>query len=267
MAFAVKENVRFALNVWPMTNQSIYPDLYHVHHSLYAEDIPFWLSLANECAGAILELGCGSGRVLTRLAEAGHKVYGIELDAGMLSVLQRLLSPDLRNSVRLIQADFTRFRLERRFGLILLPCNTYSTLGALQRLSLLACVRRCLQAGGRFAFSVPNPQLLKHLPARTEAEVEEVFSHPVDGEPVQVSSEWRRTRRQFVLTWRYDHLLPDGRVERLSVVVSHELVEIQAYLAELLNAGFGSFVQYGDFDFSAFTPDSPHLILLARATD
>ncbi len=250
-----------------MTDQSIYPSLYHAHHSLYTEDIPFWLTLAEECSGELLELGCGSGRVLMRLAEAGRHVYGIELDAGMLRVLRRLLSPDQRRQVRLIQADFTRFRLERRFGLVLLPCNTYSTLNAMQRQSLLACVRWCLQPGGRFAFSIPNPQLLQHLPRRSEAEAEEIFPHPVDGEPVQVSSEWRRTSRQFILTWRYDHLLPDGRVDRLSVSVAHELTAVQEYLAELRSAGFISFVQYGDFDFSSFTPDSPNWILLAQASD
>ena len=250
-----------------MTNQSLYPYLYHAHHSLYTEDIPFWLALAEKCAGEILELGCGSGRVLMRLAEAGRRVYGIELDAGMLLLLRQLLPPAQRDLARLIQADFTRFRLEMRFGLILLPCNTYSTLNTSQRQSLLTCVRRCLQTGGWFVFSVPNPQLLEHLPRRSESEVEEVFPHPLDGEPVQVSSEWRRTLRQFILTWRYDHLLPDGRVDRLSVSVAHELTAVQEYLAELRSAGFISFDQYGDFDFSAFTPDSPNLIVSAQAAD
>ena len=37
--------------------------LYHTHHGLHDEDIPFWLALATRYGDPILELGCGTGRV------------------------------------------------------------------------------------------------------------------------------------------------------------------------------------------------------------
>jgi hypothetical protein len=109
---------------------------------------------------------------------------------------------------------------------------------------------------------MPNPEWLRSLPARAPAEVEVIFSHPLDGEPVQVSSAWRRTRREFILDWHYDHLRPDGTVERLTVQQKHDLTPVADYLAEFRSAGFEQIQSYGGFDRSAFTADSPELILL-----
>ena len=54
--------------------------------------------------------------------------------------------------------------------------------------------------------------------------MDETFTHPVTGNPVQVSSGWQRTRSHFTVTWHYDHLLPDGEVERLTVQSRHDLI-------------------------------------------
>ena len=103
------------------------------------------------------------------------------------------------------------------------------------------------------------------MPPRGEAEIEEIFPHPVDGEPVQVSSTWQRRAGRFTAAWQYDHLLPDGRVERCAAQVSHELLPVERYAEEFRAAGLSIETQYGDFDRSAYTESSPQLILLARA--
>jgi 2-polyprenyl-3-methyl-5-hydroxy-6-metoxy-1,4-benzoquinol methylase len=43
-------------------------------------DVAFWLEVARGGSGPVLDLGCGTGRVLIRLAAAGVDVDG--LDAG-----------------------------------------------------------------------------------------------------------------------------------------------------------------------------------------
>ena len=237
--------------------------LYHAHHSRHLEDLPFWLELAQQLGDPILELGCGSGRVLLPLARAGYTVIGLERDAGMLTVLRENMEPGLQGRVSLVQGDMAAFGLERRFPLILLPCNTYSALSAEQRQATLDCVRRHLRPLGRFAASLPNPALLQRLPHRAGLEVEESFPHPVDREPVQVSSSWERTSTHFTVHWYYDHLLPDGRVERFTAQVSHALASTETYLAELEAASLRLVECLGDFDRSPYTLRSPSLILLA----
>jgi hypothetical protein len=145
-----------------------------------------------------------------------------------------------------------------------MPCNTLSTLSAEERPRVFACLRRHLRQGGTFAASLPSPLALRQMPARGEEEVEEFLEHPDTGGVLQVSSAWRRTKQAFEVTWHYDHLRPDGMVERLSVRARHSLDILEVYQAELHQAGLEVVQVYGDFDRSAYTAESPDLILLAR---
>jgi SAM-dependent methyltransferase len=240
-----------------------FPALYEAHHRLHLEDLAFWLELADHSGDPILELGCGAGRVLLPLVRSGRQVYGIDIDPGMLAILKQNLTPDLHGRVGILQSDIRYFRVGLFFPLIILPCNTYSTLPAGDRRLVLRQARGHLRPGGIFAISMPNPDLLKQLPGRSAAQLEEIFSHPVTGEPVQVSSAWKRSATQVTFYWHYDHLLPDGLVERLSVQVQHELAAVDIYRQEFTEAGFTSLSEYGDFDYSSYQEDSPYLILLA----
>lgn len=240
-----------------------FPPLYHAHHSLYQEDLPFWLELAARQGNPVLELGCGTGRVLLPLAQAGYTVVGLDNDLEMLHFLRTRLDAPLMAAPRLLAAELSAFRLGCRFPLIILPCNTWSTLSTATRQTALQRVRAHLLPGGLFAVSLPNPRLFFDLPARSEAEAEEQFEHPKSGSLVQVSSAWRRTKRFFIVRWIYDALLPDGTIQQLIAEVRHDLAPVQAYLEEMQAAGLHLEAVYGDFDRSPYTPESASLILVA----
>lgn len=245
-----------------MNPDNDFPNLYHIHHNQYLEDLPFWLSLAKRYGDPILELGCGTGRLFSPINKAGFRIFGIDNDADMLSYLQKHW--DENEPPAVFMADMTAFHLISVIHLAILPCNTYSTLDAEQRRSMLTCARRCLIPGGRLAVSLPNPCVLKQLAKISEPEVEEFLSHPIDGEPVQVSSGWQRTRDAFTLDWHYDHLLPDGSARRITARVRHIIEKHERYVEECHQAGFEQVVLYGDFDESPFTRSSPNLILVAK---
>lgn len=242
----------------------MFPLLYQAHYNHYTDDLPFWLELAARQKGPILELGCGTGRVLLFLARAGYLTYGLDKDARMLAVLQNQVDPELAERCHFFRADMSAFHLACQFPLILLPCNTLSTLNADVRRSMLANVHRHLSPGGLFATSLPNPNLLTHLPRRGVTEIEEIFPHPIDGEPVQVSSSWQRNPTHFTTSWHYDHLLPDGRVERVTAQACHEILPVESYVEEVGYTGLTVESLYGDFDHSPYTDQSTHLILLAK---
>jgi SAM-dependent methyltransferase len=241
----------------------MFPQLYHTHHNRNLEDLPFWLELASQAGDPILELGCGTGRVLIPLAQAGYHTVGLDNDPCMLKFLQTHLGPDIQQSPELIEADITEFDLTRQFPLIILPCNTFSTLRNEQRLRCLGCVHRHLQFGGIFAVSVPNPELLLNLAARSQPEMEDEFIHPETGNPVQVSSSWRRKSNTFTVTWIYDHLFPDGTIDRLEVNAIHEINSLSIYQADIENSGLVIRELFGDFDRSQYAVESPNLIILA----
>jgi len=237
--------------------------LYHAHHAAYQEDLFFWLEAAARCRPPILELGCGTGRVCRALNEAGLTVLGVDLAAEMLAVLREQDSPVRRLPV--FQGDARCLAAaEAAFGLVLFPCNTFSTFDAPGRGALLAEVCRVLRPGGVFLVSIPNPLALMSLPERGEPEVEERFPHPQTGLPVQVSSAWQRTGGRFVLRWLYDTLLPDGRVAREVWESAHYLLPPEAWVQMLDARGLDVNTLYGDFAGGGFDEHSAALILQAE---
>src|SRR5512139_3189739 len=131
----------------------MFPKLYNAHNNLNLEDLPFWLELASQAGDPILELGCGTGRVLIPLAQAGYHTIGVDHDSAMLKFLQTHFKLDMGHSPELIEADISEFDLARQFPLIILPCNTFSTLSNEQRVGCLSCVGKHLRHGGIFAVS------------------------------------------------------------------------------------------------------------------
>lgn len=232
--------------------------LYHLHHQVYTEDVPYWLGLAEETGGPVLELGCGTGRVLRPLAEAGYSVIGLDRDPDMLA------HPNLQNlpNTQLIQADMTDFDLGKQFPLIILPCNTFSTLTAPQRQDLTKCIKKHLSPGGIFAASMPNPNLLKSSPPEDD-QIETSFLHPDTGHPIQVSSAWEQGKDKVVISWHYDHLLPDGKVERTTLSTAHYPTDPQILERELSQHNF-NVTKYGDFRRTIFKKDDFFLILQAK---
>ncbi len=241
----------------------MFPGLYHAHHNLHLEDLSFWLDLAAQAGSPLLELGCGTGRVLIPLAQAGHSCIGLDHDLEMLEFLRSNINSPLAYPPMLVAGDIGRFSFATHFPLVILPCNTLSTLALAERRACLQCVQNHLQLGGIFAVSMPNPEVLERLPARSEPELEDELIHPRTGNPVQVSSAWRRTKHTFVVTWIYDQLMPDGAVERVSVETAHQRCSAQSYLDDIQEAGLRVLDQYGDFDRSGYSPHAPNLIILA----
>ncbi len=238
-------------------------ELIHAHHNRHLEDLPFWLDLAAETRDPLLELGCGTGRILIPLAQAGHRVVGVDHDLTMLKYLQAHIPPHIKPVPFLVIADIRRFNLAMQFPLIILPCNTFSTLAENERMACLRRISKHLKPGGVFTVSIPNPDVMKNLPTRSAGQVEEEFILPQTGNPVQVSSTWHRTNATFRVTWIYDHLLPDGRVERFPVETSHQMIPANAYLDEIKSVGMKVTGIYGDFDRTAYRQDSPDLIIVA----
>jgi SAM-dependent methyltransferase len=247
-----------------MNNKNLFPLFYHAQHKNYLEDLPFWLDLAAAQGSPVLELGCGSGRVLLPLSQAGYRLVGIDNDAGMLALLKSRMPLDAQSGISLLLADIGRIPLAERFGLIVMPCNTISTLTRQAQAGALRGVCSLLAQHGMFAVSLPNPELLRRMPRQSEPEIEDTFLHPLTGEPVQVSSAWKKVSGDLMVTWHYDHLLPDGGVERLTTQVRYRLDSVQDYLEAFRTAGLQVECLYGDFNSSVYQPDSESLIILAR---
>src|ERR671937_3002169 len=104
------------------------PDLYDVLHDAEGGDETFYVAMARalvQQGGTVLELGCGTGRVMEALLEQGLQVTGLDGEPAMLARASRRLAR-FGDRARLVQADMRRPELgTQRFDLVLVAANTF----------------------------------------------------------------------------------------------------------------------------------------------
>ncbi len=118
----------------------------------YAADLALWEELASGAGGAVLDLGCGTGRVALHLARRGHEVLGLDVDPELLAQLERRAAG---LPLRAHLADARDFELGEQVDLALAPMQTLQLLDdAEERIACLRRVSEHLRPGGRFAAAI-----------------------------------------------------------------------------------------------------------------
>lgn len=132
------------------------------YDAMKLEDAPFYLELARKAGGPVLEIGCGTGRVLLPIARAGVPIEGLDASPAMLSLLRRKLEKepaDVRRRVKLHAGDMRKFRLKKKFSLVTIPFRPLQHMHTLQdQLDALTSAGAHLEKDGRLAFDVFFPK-------------------------------------------------------------------------------------------------------------
>lgn len=246
---------------------------YDLTHDQLTQDIPYILQLARQSEGPVLELGCGSGRLLIPLARAGHRVVGVDNSPAMLArarIRLQKLSSAQRMQVQLLSADMTNLNLTAEIGqsyqLALLPYNTAMHLTPTQLTQTLKQVRTYLGENGRFFIDLANPFIVSQTPNDRLLTLENVLIDPETNDTiVQMASNWLDEDAQTLhITWLYD-ATPNGKGSVLRTIVQvayHYLYPHQLELA-LRDAGFRVASFCGDYDGTPFDETSMRLLILA----
>ena len=237
------------------------------------EDVVFFVEAAQASGGPVLEVGCGTGRVLIPTARAGIAITGIDLSPYMLDVCQRRLAQEpatVQNRVQLDLADMRDFDLGQTFPLIMIPFRPFQHLIEVEdQIACLRCIQRHLADDGRFILDLFNPS----LPALTR----DVTGEEVSDEPEFTMPDGRRVLRRSRVVKRdvfrqyqdveliYYITHPDGRTERL--VHAFPMRYLFRYEVEhlLARCGFEVEALYADYDKSPYGSKYPgELIYVAK---
>jgi SAM-dependent methyltransferase len=125
-------------------------------------DLPFYLDLARQSGGPVLELGCGTGRVLLPIARAGVQSHGLDNSLPMLNVLRRRLeseTDDVRARVSVFEGDVRDFRSQQKYSLVTLPFRVLQHMHTVEdQIAALQTAAFHLHDRGLLAFDVYYPR-------------------------------------------------------------------------------------------------------------
>jgi SAM-dependent methyltransferase len=153
------------------------------------DDVAFYVELAKERGGTVLEYGVGNGRIGLPLARAGLRLAGVDLSRPMLDDFEARLAAepaDVRRRVTLRQGDMRHLRLGRRFDLVFCPFNAFLHLYSRDDVErFLGRVHRHLAPRGAFIFDVSLPNASELVRDPNRAYHCPRFRYPSTGEMVR----------------------------------------------------------------------------------
>jgi ubiquinone/menaquinone biosynthesis C-methylase UbiE len=245
-------------------------DAENAHHAMLDHDVSFFLGhLPSRKRLRVLEVACGTGRAAIPIAQAGHRVVGIDHAADMLAIARRKRDAAglTDKQLTLIRQNALSLKLSGIFDWGCIFFNTFLGFATIaQQDSALRGIHRHLVRRGRVWLDVffPDIERLARPHSRqlepnlffVDSLEQAVYRHteirPGRASQIQAVTfhyEWfdargrhRRAKREFDLTW----IMP----REMEVLLERNGFELEA--------------MYGDYDGSQLGDHSPRMITVAR---
>ncbi len=241
---------------------SVYDDL-----DPWAASDDVYLGLAREIGGAVLDLGCGTGRLACRIAAEGLEVVGADPAGGMLGVAR---SRPGTETVDWVQSVGQSLRLARRFDLITMTGHAFQALlSDADALAVLETAAHHLKPDGQFVFETRNPAKRAWLSWTPDA-TRKVVQTPGQGRveacydaAAEAGAEaGAEADTGIVGIAQHCRFLDQGleRIGRSRI----RFIERDHLAGLLARAGLVAAAWYGDWHRGAFTPASKEIIAVTR---
>jgi ubiquinone/menaquinone biosynthesis C-methylase UbiE len=231
-------------------------------------DLHMITSFAERCGSPVLELGCGTGRVLLPLAQAGFRVTGIDVSPAMLDEARRkAAAAGVEDRVTLVEQDMRGLAIDERFHLAFAVINSFAHLLTLdEQLDCLVRVHEHLHPGGLVVLDLLNPDLGRLLEANGQVALEKVITDPQTGcQLMKFYSAQVDLRQQTLHVIVYmDEVDDEGRVRRSLLPYSMRYLFPGELEMLLRHAGFQIEALYGSYDLDEFTAESERMIAVAQ---
>ncbi len=246
----------------------IYARFYDPDLGDWDDDLQMYEQYAARCGSPILELGCGTGRVLLPLARQGYRLTGIDPSAEMLERARAKVAEEgLAELVTLVQQEMRELDLEERFSMAFAALNSFAHLHTTgEQLAALERIRRHLKPGGLLILDLFNPDMGRLLDARGQMTLARAMTDPETGHRMMrfYTEEVDQGRQLIHTTYIVDEIDAGGRVQR--TLFPFTLRYLFRYELELLlrHAGFEVEAIYGSHDLDEFSGESEKMIAVAR---
>jgi SAM-dependent methyltransferase len=239
-------------------------------YDLLLKDLPygldFYVALAREANGPVLDIACGTGRILLPCLEAGVDIEGLDLFEPMLNKL-RAKAAAVGLSPRLHQADMSDFSLTRRFAMVMIPFNAFiHNMTQEAQIRCLTLCREHLLPDGVLAFDTFFPTLEYLSTPENTRVLEGELPHPETGLPMRMYD--TRTIDRVAQTQHslneLELLAADGGIAAVhrSQCIGRFFYKHEMELLVRI-AGFARWEIYGDFDRRPLTRETDAMIVMA----
>jgi SAM-dependent methyltransferase len=234
-------------------------------------DVPFFLKHLPRRSQRVLELCVGTARAAIPIAQAGHRVVGVDYANDVLAIARRK-----RDAVgisdgrlQLLHADALKLKLGRKFDWIAIFFNTFLGFTTLQQQDcLLAVVRDHLKPRGRFWLDIFQPNLALMANAESKGIEATVFYVPSLDRTVYMDVDVQRDPSKQVQRVSFNYRWFDSRGKEHRERREFDLTLIFPRELQILLERNGLEIEklYGNHDSTPLDADSPRMIAVCRKT-
>lgn len=242
---------------------------YDAEHTDKTDDLILYSELASAYDGPMLDVGCGTGRVMFHLAQEGYMVHGIDSEYAMLERAKIKLSAfsHARDKLRFHHGDVLTYEFETTFKLIALSYNALMHFHEQEtQIALLKRLRQCIDADGLLVIDLPNAGEAFGSPDSDTITLERTFIDSETGHLVmqQATSYLDRAEQLMRVNWIYDEVTEDGTLKRTLAPVLFRYFFAAEIRLLLQIAGFDVDEIYGSPDRDPFEDGCERMIVIAK---
>jgi trans-aconitate methyltransferase len=242
---------------------------YDAENTDKTDDLAMYSELAEEYGGPILDIGCGTGRVVFHLAQEGYVTHGIDSEYDMLERAKMKLSvfSHIRDKLMFYHGDVLTYQMEKRFKMALLSYNALMHFHTQdEQISLLRRLHEWMLPNSLLVIDLPNAGEIYASQDTNAITLERSFVEPETGHLVmqQATGYLDRVQQLMQVTWIYDEINEDGVVHRTVAPVIFRHFFLSEISLLLNQTGFQIDATYGDTERGPFEGGCERMIVLAR---
>ncbi len=229
-------------------------------------DRDFYIDLARQSPGPVLEVACGTGRILIPCMQAGVDIDGLDLHPAMLNALKTKAGA-LGLHPRVYAGDMRDFTLPRRYALIFVAFNGFvHCLTTADQIRALKVFREHLSPAGLLVFNIFYPGLEFLSEAQGVPVLEREIVDPVTGKMTRIydTRTFNRVEQVQHSDIEIQQLRSDGTIEVSEKSETDMRWTFKPEMELLMRiAGFAHCEIYGGFDRRPLTREDDLMVVFA----